>query len=568
MSSPPSVSWPDDAVLDPVGQQDHPGARAEGRQPVARSRARSGSSRSKIRASLTIVVDSPPGMTSPSHGGELGRSAYGDRLRAAASRARARCSRTSPCRASTPMVVIHDRQILGRPAVSSVPHEALPSAPSSPRSTGALRPVCGVLDACRRGDAGRGPGRAARARPDRRLATPRSRRPSACGTARLTGRPRGEAERGSTCFAVVRRGKLARDWNWGMDADHAARGLLHHQVGDQRARRHRRPGRCAVASTTASRATSRSGAAPRRTTVTVRNLLSNDSGRFWSLSPTTRDLLQGPDRTALRRRAPPAVRRPARRGPTTTRPSRCSTRCCDGRPACRSTGSRGRGCSSRCGMTHTRMSATRADGRPRSSSACRPPASTWPASACSTSAQGRVDGTRIARPRLRAGVGRPVVDRAQRGLRLPVVAQPARPAARPDRPGGRARASRSRPATGQLAPGAPPRTCSPRSGSAARCCWSTRDSRTIVVRLGRPAQPGAEAYGFAEAADGAHRRAALTGWLPAALGEPVRLRDLVDVDADHRLAQPAADLGDDVGVVEERGGLDDRLGALLPGCRT
>jgi hypothetical protein len=37
-----------------------------------------------------------------------------------------------------------------------------------------------------------------------------------------------------------------------------------------------------------------------------------------------------------------------------------------------------------------------------------------------------------------------------------------------------------------------------------------------------------------------------TGASPAALGEPVRLRDLVDVDADHRLAETAGDLGDDV----------------------
>ena len=41
----------------------------------------------------------------------------------------------------------------------------------------------------------------------------------------------------------------------------------------------------------------------------------------------------------------------------------------------------------------------------------------------------------------------------------------------------------------------------------------------------------------------------------------MRLGDLVDVDADHGLAETARDLGDHVGVVEERGGLDDRLGA-------
>ncbi len=50
------------------------------RTPAARPSppARSGSSRSKIRASFEIVVDSPPGMTSPSTCAELLRPAYGD----------------------------------------------------------------------------------------------------------------------------------------------------------------------------------------------------------------------------------------------------------------------------------------------------------------------------------------------------------------------------------------------------------------------------------------------------------------------------------------------------------
>src|SRR4029453_18879645 len=49
---------------------------------------------------------------------------------------------------------------------------------------------------------------------------------------------------------------------------------------------------------------------------------------------------------------------------------------------------------------------------------------------------------------------------------------------------------------------------------------------------------------------------------PAPLGEPVRLGDVVDVDADHGFTQAAGDLGEHVGVVVERGGLDDRGGAL------
>src|SRR4249920_1992996 len=59
-----------------------------------------------------------------------------------------------------------------------------------------------------------------------------------------------------------------------------------------------------------------------------------------------------------------------------------------------------------------------------------------------------------------------------------------------------------------------------------------------------------------------HARWSRWAGLPAALGEPVRLRALVDVDAGHRLTPAAAHLGDHVGVVVERGGLDDGLGAL------
>src|SRR5205823_10693580 len=50
--------------------------------------------------------------------------------------------------------------------------------------------------------------------------------------------------------------------------------------------------------------------------------------------------------------------------------------------------------------------------------------------------------------------------------------------------------------------------------------------------------------------------------LPTAAGVALVLRQGVDVDADHRLAQAAGDLGDEVGVLECRGGRDDGLGPL------
>ena len=91
------------AVLDPVGEQDHPGAGAEGRHPVGDPLAAAARSSSKIRASLAIVVDSPPGITSPSQAS----SSAGRRTARASQpspRRTARCSRTSPCSASTPIL--------------------------------------------------------------------------------------------------------------------------------------------------------------------------------------------------------------------------------------------------------------------------------------------------------------------------------------------------------------------------------------------------------------------------------------------------------------------------------
>src|SRR3954447_1779288 len=65
------------------------------------SRSRMGSRRSKVRVSLSIVVDSPPGTTRAS----TSASSVGRRTGRATtphSASAARCSRTSPCRASTP----------------------------------------------------------------------------------------------------------------------------------------------------------------------------------------------------------------------------------------------------------------------------------------------------------------------------------------------------------------------------------------------------------------------------------------------------------------------------------
>ena len=57
-------------------------------------------------------------------------------------------------------------------------------------------------------------------------------------------------------------------------------------------------------------------------------------------------------------------------------------------------------------------------------------------------------------------------------------------------------------------------------------------------------------------------------FLPAALRQAMRLRHLLDVDADHRLAEATGHLGQHIGVVIEGGGLHDRRGALRRIART
>ncbi len=107
MSRPPRVSW--SAVPSSIRSASRimPAQVPNTGSPSA-IRARSGSSRSKIRASLAIVVDSPPGTTSPSTEASSAsrRTATGRAPRPART---CRCSRTSPWRASTPITGVGSR---------------------------------------------------------------------------------------------------------------------------------------------------------------------------------------------------------------------------------------------------------------------------------------------------------------------------------------------------------------------------------------------------------------------------------------------------------------------------
>jgi CubicO group peptidase (beta-lactamase class C family) len=101
----------------------------------------------------------------------------------------------------------------------------------------------------------------------------------------------------STCFAVTRRGRLAQDWSWGIRrtvprevfsiTKSVTSALVGIAVRDGALRLDDRVSRYVPEwRGTASES------------VTVRNLLSNDSGRFWSMQSDYRDLLQARDRTA------------------------------------------------------------------------------------------------------------------------------------------------------------------------------------------------------------------------------------------------------------------------------
>ena len=107
----------------------------------------------------------------------------------------------------------------------------------------------------------------------------------------------------STCFAVLRNGKLARDWNWQLGRDvprevfsitkSVTSTLVGIAVRDSDLRLDDRVARYVPEwRGTASLA------------VTVRNLLSNDSGRYWSLQSDYADLLAARSRSAYAVRLP------------------------------------------------------------------------------------------------------------------------------------------------------------------------------------------------------------------------------------------------------------------------
>lgn len=100
----------------------------------------------------------------------------------------------------------------------------------------------------------------------------------------------------STCFAVVRNGRLARDWNWRMGRDvprevfSITKSVTSTLVGIAV-----RDGDLRLDDRVSTYVPQWRGTPSE--TVTVRNLLSNDSGRFWSMQSDYADLLAARSRT-------------------------------------------------------------------------------------------------------------------------------------------------------------------------------------------------------------------------------------------------------------------------------
>ncbi len=125
------------------------------------------------------------------------------------------------------------------------------------------------------------------------------RTPSSLGLrGRAIERGAAEAKRlDSTCFAVLRDGTLARDWNWGTDRDvprevfSITKSVTSTLVGIAV-----RDGDLRLDDRVSTYVPQWRGTASE--TVTVRNLLAGDSGRFWSLESDYGDLLRARSRTA------------------------------------------------------------------------------------------------------------------------------------------------------------------------------------------------------------------------------------------------------------------------------
>lgn len=309
---------------------------------------------------------------------------------------------------------------------------------------------------------------------------------------------RGAAEarrRDSTCFAVVRNGRLAGEWSWRLPRDEPrevfsiTKSVTSTLVGIAV-----RDGDLRLDDPVSTYVPQWRGTASE--SVTVRNLLSNDSGRFWSLQSDYVDLLTARSRTRY------AVGLPQQHAPGTAWAYNNAAIQVLEPVLEEATGMRvERFARTRLfeplGMTRTSLVTDRADD-----------AAVFYGlrTTCLDIARlgrlhlgrGKVDGTRLLDASwVRAAVGRSsTVHNAAYGylwwLNRP---GPIRGATDPVD----AQGQPLHPATGQLAPFAPEDLYAA-LGFGGQVLLVDPSTRTMVVRLGQPAQPGEEAYGFSDAA--------------------------------------------------------------------
>lgn len=309
---------------------------------------------------------------------------------------------------------------------------------------------------------------------------------------------RGAAEarrRGSTCFAVVRNGKVAGEWSWRLPRDEPrevfsiTKSVTSTLVGIAV-----RDGDLRLDDPVSTYVPQWRGTPS--ASVTVRNLLSNDSGRFWSLQSDYADLLTARSRTRY------AVGLPQQYAPGTAWAyNNAAIQVLEpvleeatGMPVERFARTR---LFEPLGMTRTSFVTDRA-GDAAVFYGLRTTCLDIARLGRLHLGRGKVDGRRLLGASwVRAAVGRSsTVHNAAYGylwwLNLP---GPLRGATDPVDAQGQPLA----PTSGQLAPFAPEDLYAA-LGFGGQVLLVDPSTRTMVVRLGLPAQPGEESYGFADAA--------------------------------------------------------------------
>jgi CubicO group peptidase (beta-lactamase class C family) len=300
----------------------------------------------------------------------------------------------------------------------------------------------------------------------------------------------------STCFAVVRNGRLARDWNWRMGRDvprevfSITKSVTSTLVGIAV-----RDGDLRLDDRVSTYVPQWRGTPSE--TVTVRNLLSNDSGRFWSMQSDYADLLAARSRTRY------AIGLPQQYAPGSAWAyNNAAIQVLEpvleeatGMPV--ATFARTR-LFEPLGMSHTEMITDRSDNAAMVFYGLRTTCLDLARFGSLFLGKGKVGGTRLLdKGYVKQAVGRSsTVHNAAYGY-LWWLNRPGRLRGATDAVD--AHGQPLRPVTGQLAPYAPENVYAA-LGFGGQVLLVDPNSRTMVVRLGLPAPAGEEGYGFGAAA--------------------------------------------------------------------